>query len=397
MLIYVIFALLIMYYLLNSVMTPSNIMTYINGIEKLGGTNFTKWKSDLMLVLAIMDRDHSFRKDTPEEPVAQGDNDSTLAHRKAEYEKVKARWERSDRVTLMIMDHSIDTVIRGALPKSPKSDKDFMAKIEEHFQGSPKSNASMLMTKMMHAKYDGRGSVREHILKMIDMSNKLKDLEMPLPEPYVIHYILLSLSSIFENFKINYNGSDKKWTTAELIAKCSQEEERLRTENKDYVNLISQDLKKIFSHGQSSEKSGGKSSQFKKGKGKKSYEKRPNDHLKKEAPKVEGASEKKNGPKYLHCKDWGYIRRECTDFKAWLAKKGNNDIMSFIDEPFFTYYSLNMWWIDSGATVNVTNSSQGFLGVRTTRGERNLKVADGCEAKVEAVGTLPLVLHGGLL
>jgi hypothetical protein len=49
----------------------------------------------------------------------------------------------------------------------------------------------------MHTKYDRRGSVREHILKMIDMSNKLKDLEMPIPDPYVIHYILMSLPSIF--------------------------------------------------------------------------------------------------------------------------------------------------------------------------------------------------------
>jgi hypothetical protein len=72
-----------------------------------------------------------------------------------------------------------------------------MAKIEEYFHGSSKANTSMLMTKMMHAKYDGRGSVREHILKMIHMSNKLKDLEVPLPDPYVIHYILLSLPSIF--------------------------------------------------------------------------------------------------------------------------------------------------------------------------------------------------------
>jgi hypothetical protein len=123
----------------------------------------------------------------------------------------------------MIMDHSIDAARRGSFPKTPISDKTFMAKIEEYFQGS---NASMLMTKMMHAKYDGRESVHEHILKIIDMSNKLKDLEMPLPDPYVIHYILLLLPSIFENFKINYNGSDKKWTTTELIAKCSQEEER---------------------------------------------------------------------------------------------------------------------------------------------------------------------------
>jgi hypothetical protein len=45
--------------------------------------------------------------------------------------------------------------------------------------------------------------------------------------------------------------------------------------------------------------------------------------------------------------------------------------------------------------MHVTNSSQGFLGTRTTKRERSLKVADGRKAKVEAIGSLPLVLHGG--
>jgi hypothetical protein len=202
MLIFIIFTLLIIYYLLNSVMTPSNILTYMNGIEKVGGTNFVKWKSDVMLVLAIMDEDHSFCKNKSEEHVAEGDNDSILAHCKTEYEKAKTQWERSDRVALVIMDHSIDTTIRGALPKSPTCAKAFMAKIEEHFQGSSKANASMLMIMMMHAKYDGCGSVQEHILNMVDMSNKLKDLDMPLPDPHVIHYTLLSLPSIFETSRL---------------------------------------------------------------------------------------------------------------------------------------------------------------------------------------------------
>jgi hypothetical protein len=69
-------------------------------------------------------------------------------------------------------------------------------------------------------------------------------------------------------------------------------------------------------------------------------------------------------------------------------------IISFIDESF-TYFPRDMGWIDSGATVYVTNSSQGFLGVQTTKRERSLKVDDGREAKVEAVGSLLLVLHGG--
>jgi hypothetical protein len=89
----------------------------------------------------------------------------------------------------MILDHTIDLAIRGAQPKTPSSAKEFMAKIEEHFQGSSKANASMLMTKMMNAKYTSQGSVTEHIMKFIDMSNKLKDLVMPLPEPYLVHFI----------------------------------------------------------------------------------------------------------------------------------------------------------------------------------------------------------------
>jgi hypothetical protein len=85
-------------------------------------------------------------------------------------------------------------------------------------------------------------------MKLIDMSNKLKDLEMPLPDPYLVHYIMLSLRTIFDNFKINYNGSDKKWNRNELTAKYCQEEERLSAEHKDFVNLISQDFNRNHGH-----------------------------------------------------------------------------------------------------------------------------------------------------
>jgi hypothetical protein len=165
----------------------------------------------------------------------------------------------------MIMDNDIDPAIIGALPKTAENDKIFMAKIEEHFKGFSKANTSILMSKLMHAKYDGRGNVREHVLKMIDMSNKLKDLECPLPKPYVIHYVKMSLPFCFENFKINYNSSDKKWTMPELIANLSQEEERLRTENDRHIVNFAKCSSSC--HG----KSGGKFSR-QKGKGEKPYD-----------------------------------------------------------------------------------------------------------------------------
>jgi hypothetical protein len=43
--------------------------------------------------------------------------------------------------------------------------------------------------------------------------------------------------------------------------------------------------------------------------------------------------------------------------------------------------------------MHITNSSQGFLGAQATGRERSLQVANGHEAKVEAIGTLPLLLH----
>jgi hypothetical protein len=97
-------------------------------------------------------------------------------------------------------------------------------------------------------------------------------------------------------------------------------------------------------HGKSGEKFS-----CQKGKGKKPY------YPPKEASKKYVVDEKK-GPKCLHCKKHGHIRRECDEFKAWLDKKGN-DFISFIDESFFTDLPSNIWWIDSRAIVNITNSS----------------------------------------
>jgi hypothetical protein len=47
---------------------------------------FAKWKADIKIILAIIDRDHSFREDKNVELVADDDNYTTLVLRKADYE-----------------------------------------------------------------------------------------------------------------------------------------------------------------------------------------------------------------------------------------------------------------------------------------------------------------------
>ena len=59
-------------------------------------------------------------------------------------------------------------------------------------------------------------------------------------------------------------------------------------------------------------------------------------------------------------------------------------------------YAKSTWWIDSGATIHVANSLQGFRTRRALqRGERRIKVANGVEAEVEAIGDLSLELDDG--
>jgi hypothetical protein len=98
------------------------------------------------------------------------------------------------------------------------------------------------------------------------------------------------------------------------------------------------------------------------------------------------------------CDTNGHWQRNCPRFKAWLAKKGTKELneISNVNESLYTEFSLNTWWVDSGATVHVCNSLQEFRTVRkVARGEQNLRVADGAEIEVRAVGGLTLRLPSG--
>jgi hypothetical protein len=55
-------------------------------------------------------------------------------------------------------------------------------------------------------------------------------------------------------------------------------------------------------------------------------------------------------------------------------------------------------WIDSGATVHVANCLQGLVtGRMLRRGERSIRVTNGIEAEVEAIGELSLELNNGFI
>ena len=66
-----------------------------------------------------------------------------------------------------------------------------MAKVEEYFKGSAKVNARTLLSKLMNTKYDGQGSVREHIMGLVDLRDKLKDLKFPHNDEILLDHVML--------------------------------------------------------------------------------------------------------------------------------------------------------------------------------------------------------------
>jgi hypothetical protein len=86
--------------------------------------------------------------------------------------------------------------------------------------------------------------------------------------------------------------------------------------------------------------------------------------------------------------------KDCVEFLKWLNMRGKNkynDLITSIDESMYLDYSSYTWCIDLGATIYIVNSLPG-LSMRKTlaRGERTIRVANGEEAEVEAIGEIPL-------
>ena len=77
-------------------------------IPVLNDTNFKKWKEHVIIVLGCMDLDYALRGDRP-----PGLTSASNAEQRSTMEK----WRRSNRMSLMIIKHSIPKAIRGAIPE----------------------------------------------------------------------------------------------------------------------------------------------------------------------------------------------------------------------------------------------------------------------------------------
>ncbi|KAL9283344.1 hypothetical protein AtEden1_Chr5g0139991 [Arabidopsis thaliana] len=193
--------------------------------------NFSEWKEHLLLVLTLMDLDRSLMTERPSSP-------KELKH-----------WDRSNRVSIMIMKIRIPQGFRGVVPDDVTTAKDFLASLENFFAKNEKAERSRVQAEISSMSYKENENVRELIMRMKTLEAKLKRLgidnifsnDMMLAH-YAVNMLpleyfrLQNVYSCLEKKFVNENGRwhiGEIWSTKELISRCDMEEETLRREIAD--------------------------------------------------------------------------------------------------------------------------------------------------------------------
>ncbi|GAB2297874.1 hypothetical protein Dimus_038497 [Dionaea muscipula] len=181
-----------MYVLLFISFPVSSLSANLNNVPILNGTNYTKWKQHIMIMLGCMDLDLALRIDRP---AADAQN----------YEK----WDRSNRMSLMIIQSVILDTIRGSITEE-NSAKEFLKQLADRFTANEKVEASTLLNKLTSMRYKSKGSIREYIMEMSNVVTRLRAIKLELSDDILVHMILNSLPPQYDTFKISYNTQKEK-------------------------------------------------------------------------------------------------------------------------------------------------------------------------------------------
>ena len=177
-------------------------------LKDLNFESWTEWKTDLQIFLGLWDLDIALYKEKPTDA--------------SEYE----RWEKSNRLSILIMKAKTDGGIRGLVHDSTGNAKQFFDALDALFMKMERDEACSLFRKLVRMKFDGEGSVCEHIMKMASIYSRLRAVNfMGLSDDsFLVEKAVNSLPRQFWPLQSAYDHRNKNFGLEELISRCAAAE-----------------------------------------------------------------------------------------------------------------------------------------------------------------------------
>ncbi|XP_019152212.1 PREDICTED: uncharacterized protein LOC109149043 [Ipomoea nil] len=259
--------------------------TQIN-VPILNEDNYKEWKDAILLQLRLLELDYAVLNEEPTEVTEESTSEA---------KQLRAQWEKSNGLCVLFIKSRISRKIHFCFEDIKKA-KPLLKAIDDNFIESKKVLAMTLIMKLRNLRLSTVKGTREHIMQLRDIAAQLKELEIILPDDYLVLFALDTLPQEYNPFKISYNTHKDEWSINQLITMCTQEETRLVTELGESAFMATTRPKR---------KCG-----------------KPKGLTIAAKEKLTPKADIKKIQKCFFCKKKGHMKKDCIKFQKWMSQKG---------------------------------------------------------------------------
>lgn len=350
-------------------------------LDRFDGTNFTRWKNKLMVLLTALKISYVLDLNLPKLPEPELDEDTQR--------KVECKKREEDEV--VCREHILNTLSDRLydLFTSIKSPREIWEALEFKYKTEKQSTDKFLIMKFFEFTMVDTISLMDQVHELQVLVNKLRDLKVEVSKP-------LQVGAIIAKFPLNWNDYRKKLIPTIEDFTIEQIQKHLRIEEETQIcdkNLFFPSSSKVNFVGEKNK------FQNNQGGNKRKYNDFSNN--------FGNDNEFKKSKTCYNCGKKGHLKHEYRYKKkqkkedtkvpnsANLTENETSEIIAMISLHMAASTKSSDWWYDSSATSNVCNNKSQFKNYEEVVDGQEVLMGNSNTAKVMGKGIVELQFTSG--